>query len=303
MGANLKEVRERITSVKSTQQITKAMKMVSAAKLRKAQNAITQMRPYANKLNDMLVNILSNLEGDAVSSFGTEREIENAAVVVVTSTRGLCGAFNTNIVKEAAKIIEEKFSEHRKQKKLTIYFIGKKGFDGMKRKFADVTFNQDHLDLFKDLSFDNIATVSQLLMDEFENKTYDSVYVCYANFKNAATQVPLADQFLPVPKVEIDDADLKAGAKTANADYIFEPSKEELLKHLIPSILQTKFQKYLLDTHACEHGARMTAMSKATDNAEDLIKELKITYNKARQEAITKELSEIVGGAAALEGA
>ena len=303
MGANLKEVRERITSVKSTQQITKAMKMVSAAKLRKAQNAITQMRPYANKLNDMLVNILSNLEGDAVSSFGTEREIENAAIVVVTSTRGLCGAFNTNIVKEAAKIIEEKFSEQRRQKKLTIYFIGKKGFDGMKRKFADVTFNQDHQDLFKDLSFDNIATVSQLLMDEFENKTYDSVYVCYANFKNAATQVPLADQFLPVPKIEVDDVDLKAGAKTANADYIFEPSKEELLKHLIPSILQTKFQKYLLDTHACEHGARMTAMSKATDNAEDLIKELKITYNKARQEAITKELSEIVGGAAALESA
>ena len=307
MGANLKEVRERISSIKSTQQITKAMKMVSAAKLRKAQNAITQMRPYADKLNDMLTNILSNLEdGDAVSSFGTEREIENAAVVVVTSTRGLCGAFNTNIVKEASKVIEEKFAEHRRNKKLTIFFIGKKGYDGMKRKFADCTLNQDHQDLFQDLGFDNISKVSQMLMDEFENKNFDNVTVCYARFKNAATTFPLADQFLPVPKIEADDTDLKQEEKekkTGKADYIFEPSKKELLDHLIPSILQTKFQKYLLDTHASEHGARMTAMSKATDNAEDLIKELKITYNKARQEAITKELSEIVGGAAALESA
>ncbi len=306
MGANLKEVRERISSVKSTQQITKAMKMVSAAKLRKAQNAITQMRPYADKLNEMLMNILSNLEGDAGTSFGTEREIENAAVVVVTSTRGLCGAFNTNIVKEASRVIEERFAEHRRNKKLTIYFIGKKGFDGMKKKFADVEFNQEHQDLFQDLSFDNIATVSQMLMDSFEDKKYDNIVVCYARFKNAATTIPMADQFLPVPKIEIDDADLKQEEKektTGKADYIFEPSKKELLDHLIPSILQTKFQKYLLDTHASEHGARMTAMSKATDNAEDLIKELKITYNKARQEAITKELSEIVGGAAALESA
>lgn len=306
MGANLKEVRERISSIKSTQQITRAMKMVSAAKLRKAQNAITQMRPYANKLNEMLMNILSNLEGDAVSSFGTEREIDNAAVVVVTSTRGLCGAFNANIVKAASKVIEEKFADQRRNKKLTIFFIGKKGYDGMKKRFADCNLNQDYQDLFQDLSFDNIATVSQKLMDEFEAGNFDSVFVSYARFKNAATQFSEADQFLPVPKIEVEeevDQNGRDAKKKTNADYIFEPSKEELLNHLIPSILQTKFQKYLLDTHASEHGARMTAMSKATDNAEDLIKELKITYNKARQEAITKELSEIVGGAAALESA
>lgn len=297
MGANLKEVRERITSVKSTQQITKAMKMVSAAKLRRAQTAIQQMRPYANKLNEMLTNILSNLEGDASSSFGQQREIKRAAIVVVTSNRGLCGAFNTNVIKAAVKSIDEKYATVRQNGNLVIYCIGKKGYDYFKKRYSDCTIITDYVELFSDLSFDNVAKVSTRLMEGFKEGRFDAIDVSYGRFKNAATQISEVDQFLPVPKLEKDP-----NASKLRADYIFEPDKITLLEHLIPSILQTKFQKYLLDTHASEHGARMTSMSKATDNAEDMIKELKITYNKARQEAITKELSEIVGGAAALEG-
>lgn len=297
MGANLKEVRERIKSVKSTQQITKAMKMVSAAKLRRAQQAIQQMRPYADKLNEMLVSILSNLEGDAATSYGVEREVKNPAVVVVTSNRGLCGAFNTNVIKAAVAKIEQDFEAQRAAGNLTIICIGKKGYDYFKKRYSDCTIVNDYVNLFSDLSFDNVSTVSQLLMDGFNDESYDAIFVSYGRFRNAAVQFAEVDQFLPVPKMEKSEDD-----KAIRADYIFEPSKEELLDHLVPSILQTKFQKYLLDTHASEHGARMTAMEKATENAEDMMKELKISYNKARQEAITRELSEIVGGAAALEG-
>ena len=298
MGANLKEVRERIKSVKSTQQITKAMKMVSAAKLRRAQQAIQQMRPYANKLNEMLINILSNLEGDAGTSYGVEREVKNAAVVVVTSNRGLCGAFNTNVIKGAVAKINADFAEQRKAGNLTIVCVGKKGYDYFKKRYQDCTIVTDYVNLFDDLAFDNVAEASQMLMDGFKDETYDAIFVSYGRFKNAAMQFAEVAQFLPVPKLEKKEGDKSA----VRADYIFEPSKEALLEHLIPSILQTQFQKYLLDTHASEHGARMTAMDKATENAEDMLKELKITYNKARQEAITRELSEIVGGAAALEG-
>jgi F-type H+-transporting ATPase subunit gamma len=297
MGANLKEVRERITSVKSTQQITKAMKMVSAAKLRRAQQAITQMRPYANKLNDMLVNILSNLEGDASTTFGQHREVKNAMVVVVTSNRGLCGAFNTNIIKAASHAIETKYADLRESGNLTILCVGKKGYDYFKKRFPKDKVIADYVGIFSDLSFDNVAQVSQKLMDVFEVGEFDAIDVAYGRFKNAAMQFPELFQFLPVEKLEP-----KEGASKTKADYIFEPDKESLLAHLVPTILQTKFQSFLLDTHASEHGARMTAMDAATDNAEELIKDLKITYNKARQEAITKELSEIVGGAAALEG-
>lgn len=298
MGANLKEVRERIKSVNSTKQITKAMKMVSAAKLRKAQDAITRMRPYANKLNEMLQNILSNLDGDAGSSFGQERVIENVAVVIVTSNRGLCGAFNTNIIKAASHAIETKYAEQRAAKKLTIVCIGKKGHDFAKRHLSDCEIIDDYVTIFDDLSFDNVAKVSKRLMRGFEKNLVDRVDVAYGRFKNAATQFAELDQFLPVPKKEVEASE----DSTIKADYIFEPSKEELLEHLVPSILQTTFQKYLLDTNASEHGARMTSMDKATENAEEMLKGLKITYNKARQEAITRELSEIVGGAAALEG-
>jgi F-type H+-transporting ATPase subunit gamma len=300
MGANLKEVRERIKSVKSTQQITKAMKMVSAAKLRRAQEAITKMRPYANKLNAMLVNILSNLEGDASTVFGQEREVQKALVVVITSNRGLAGAFNTNVIKEANLTIETKYAELRAAGKLDILCIGKKGFDYFKKRFPKENIITDYIEIFSDLSFDNIAQVSQRIMDAFEAGEYDAVDAAFGRFKNAAVQLPQSVQFLPVAKLEPKKGSKK---KTTKADYIFEPDKTSLLNHLVPSILQTRFHSFLLDTHASEHGARMTAMDKATENAEEIVKDLKIAYNKARQEAITKELSEIVGGAAALEGA
>ena len=297
MSGQLKEVRERITSVKSTQQITKAMKMVSAAKLRKAQQAITQMRPYANRLDKMLKNILSNLEGDAVSSFGVEREVQSVALVVVTSNKGLCGAFNTNIIKEARQKIEKEYKDIYDAGKLTVICIGKKGFDGLKRTYTNATYIKDHMDIYSNLSFDNIAKVGDYLMDSFEAGIYDKIDVCYGKFKNAALQFPIGITYLPVAKVEV-----KKEGGNKRADYIFEPDKIALLEQLIPSILRTTLQKYILDTHASEHGARMTAMDNATENAEGLLKELKINYNKARQEAITKELSEIVGGAAALGG-
>lgn len=293
--ANLKEIRTRIASVISTQQITKAMKMVSAAKLRRAQGAITQMRPYANQLNAMLVNILSNLDGDADTVFGQEREVQSACIVVVTSNRGLCGAFNTNVIKSAIATIEQKYAGVRSKGKLTIICIGKKGYDIFKR-YTDCNVPNDYVELFSDLSFDNVSKVAQKLMDGFASKQYDSISVSYARFRNAAMQFAETEQFLPVAKLKVEK-----GASKKKADYIFEPSKAQLLEELVPSILQTQFYKFLLDTHASEHGARMTAMDKASENANELLKNLRINYNKARQEAITKELSEIVGGAAALE--
>ncbi len=298
MGS-LKEVRDRIKSVQSTQQITKAMKMVSAAKLRRAQDAIVSLRPYAMKLNDMLRNILSNTDGSGVTSFSDDREVQNVLIVVVTSNRGLAGAFNANISKEAARLIEEDYAHLRTSKGITLAMIGKKGYDYLKRRYADLKIVTDHMDLFSDLSYENISPVSQLIMDRFAEKRYDRVHVVFGRFKNAAQQFPEAEQFLPVKKIETTGDNPASGHR---ADYIFEPDEETLLNELIPSILQIQFQRYLLDTHASEHGARMTAMDKATENAEELVKDLKISYNKARQEAITKELSEIVGGAAALEG-
>ena len=294
--ANLKEVRDRIKSVNNTQQITKAMKMVSAAKLRRAQMAIVQMRPYANKLNAMLRNILSNLDGNADTTFGQERPIEKACLVVVTSNRGLCGAFNSNVIKAAVRTIEEKYAAVRANGNLTMLFIGKKGHEYFKKRYKDVTFIEDYVEIFSDLSFDNIAKVAQRLMDAFENKEYDAIDVSYGRFKNAATQFTETEQFLPVAKLDTEEGE--GGVK---ADYIFEPDMQSLLESLVPSILQTQFYKFLLDTHASEHGARMTAMDKATENANELLRDLKISYNKARQEDITNQILEIVGGAAALE--
>lgn len=298
MGANLKEVRERISSVNSTQQITKAMKMVSAAKLRRAQEAIQQMRPYARKLNQMMANILSNLDGDASSAYGEARDVNRVLIVVVTSNRGLCGAFNANIIKQAKALIEEKYAEQAQAGKVRIIPIGKKGFDAFRKSFPAHLIEQSYIQLFDDLSFDNVSVLSSYLIRAFLDRDYDAVEVVYGRFKNAAQQFPETAQWLPVEKIDSEDGD---GASQMRADYIFEPQKEALLEKLIPSILQTTFQSFLLDTHASEHGARMTAMDKATENANDLMKELRITYNKARQEAITKEISEIVGGAAALE--
>lgn len=300
MSGKLKEVRERISSVQSTQQITKAMKMVSAAKLRRAQDAIVQMRPYATKLNQMLVNILSNLEGGASTVYNENREPVNVLVVVVTSNRGLCGAFNTNIIKAAESLIEETYSSQKQQGKLNIMCIGKKGyeyFEKKNKKGTPVPLIKDYVSLFDDLSFDNVAALAQKLIARFEKGSYDVVEVAYGQFKNAAVQVPTAEKFLPVQSSNNDDDD-----HSHRPQYIFEPDINGLLQNLKPSILQTTFYQYLLDTHASEHGARMTAMDKATENAEELMKDLKISYNKARQEAITSELSEIVGGAAALEG-
>ncbi|MBK7872436.1 MAG: ATP synthase F1 subunit gamma [Saprospiraceae bacterium] len=296
MPGNLKEVRERIRSVQNTQQITKAMKMVSAAKLRRAQQAITQMRPYANKLNAMLRNILSNVEGDLSIDLAKERPVEKACVVIVTSNRGLCGAFNSNVIKAAIKEIETKYADVRAKGDLTLLFVGKRGYDFMRKRYQDCTIISEYVNLFANLSFEKVSEISGRLMQAFEDKKYDEVTVAYGRFKNAATQFAEAERFLPVAKIESEESKLKA-------DYIFEPDMESLLGYLIPNILHTQFFRYMLDTHASEHGARMTAMDKATENAEDLMKELRLTYNKARQESITKEILEIVGGAAALESA
>ena len=299
MSGQLKEVRERITSVKSTQQITKAMKMVSAAKLRRAQQAITEMRPYADRLDLILKNILTNMDAaEAGTSYGIEREIKKVLVVVVTSNRGLAGAFNTNIIKSAIAKINDNYGEVRAAGNLSVLCIGKKGFDFFRKNYTDITMVDDYVALFDDLTFENVALASQHVMSGFEKGEFDVVDVSYSNFKNAGMQFATCTQFLPVEKVETKSSKKKGTI----ADYIFEPSKIELLEDLIPTILQTTFQKYVLDTHASEHGARMTAMDKATENADDILKDLKITYNKARQESITKELSEIVGGAAALGG-
>ena len=294
MSGKLKEVRERMKSVSSTQQITKAMKMVSAAKLRKAQDAIVRMRPYADKLNHMLRNVMSAVEGDVSISFGKERPIQHATIVVITSNRGLAGAFNTNIIKLAVREIETRFAEQHATGKLTIVAIGKRGFDFFRKHYKNCTINKDYLMLFDNLQFDNTVQVPRLLMDQFSKGETDAIVVCYGRFKNAATQFAESFQFLPVPKIET--------GTTRRVDYIFEPEKEILLNTLVPSILEVQFQKFLLDTQASEHGARMTSMDKATTNADEMLSALKISYNNARQEAITKELSEIVGGAAALGG-
>ncbi len=300
--ANLKEVRERIRSVKNTQQITSAMKMVSAAKLRRAQQAITELRPYADKLDEMLRNILTNLEGDANTTFNKVRPVVNACVVVVTSNRGLAGAFNTNVIKAAEASIREMGTISGT---MDIICIGRKGAEYFRKHYgkrADVRVIKDYQSLFDDLSFDNTKEVPQLIMDRFRVNRYDKVYIAYARFRNAAVQYATSEQFLPVEEIlKEGEEGYEAPTHRYKADYIFEPGKEELLAYLVPSILETKFQAALLDTHASEHGARMTAMDKATENAQELLRDLRISYNKARQEAITNEILEIVGGAAALE--
>ena len=222
MAANLKEVRERIKSVKNTQQITNAMKLVSAAKLRRAQQAIQQMRPYANKLNEMLRNILSNLDGDVDTEFGKERPVNKACIVVVTSNRGLCGAFNTNVSKAAIDLVENKYADQRAKGNLSVMFLGKKGFDYFKNRYPDLNFIKDNMGIFSDLSFDNVATVAQALMTAFQEQEFDAIDVAYGRFKNAAMQFAEAEQFLPVAKIENEEGG------NAKADYIFEPSKEGL---------------------------------------------------------------------------
>lgn len=293
MAGQLKEVRNRIKSVQSTQQITKAMKMVSAAKLRRAQDAIIQMRPYAQKLQEMLSNIVSNSEGGTGMNLATERPVEKVLFIVITSDRGLAGAFNTNIVKLARATITERYPEQYKKGNVSIWGIGKKGYEYFLRN----NFNTDatYKDIFLNLTFENVQKAAKAAMQAFEEKQFDVVELVYSQFKNAATQRFEVERFLPIPKVI-----KKAGA--TKADFIYDPSKEQLITELMPKILNTQLYKAVLDSNASEHGARMTAMDKASENANEMLRSLKISYNRARQAAITTELTEIVSGAAALQG-
>lgn len=293
MSGALKEVRNRIKSVQSTQQITKAMKMVSAAKLRRAQDAITQMRPYARKLQEMLSNIVSNSEGDVNLALAAERPIEKTLIIIVTSDRGLCGGYNSNLIKLTKQTIAEKYATQNNKGNVTVLPIGKKGYEHFLKAGFKVV--DSYWDIFTGLSFDRVQAAAKYAMDAFAAKEYDAVDVVYSEFKNAATQYFSAEQFLPVKKVE-------KAPNQANADFIFEPDQATLIAELMPKILNTQLYKAVLDANASEHGARMTAMDKASDNANELLKSLKISYNRARQAAITTELTEIVSGAAALNG-
>lgn len=294
--ANLKEVRNRITSVSSTQQITSAMKMVSAAKLRRAQDAIQQMRPYANKLKDILENLSASLDSSE-GVYSNPREVKNVLIIVITSNRGLCGGFNANVIKAANRLAKEGY----KNAKVSVLPIGKKAADFFKKTEygivgSDMPRNLN--ELFDSLTFVNVAPVAEKVMELYAQGQFDKVELVYNQFKNAAVQITTVEQYLPVapPKASAK------GEKGAVNDYIFEPSKEYIVADLIPRSLKTQLFKALLDSFAAEHGARMTSMHKATDNAGALIKELKLTYNKARQAAITGEILEIVGGAEALNG-
>jgi len=293
MGAQLKEVRNRIKSVQSTQQITKAMKMVSAAKLRRAQDAIIQMRPYAQKLQEMLSNIVSNSDGNVENKLAEERAIEKVLLIVITSDRGLCGAYNANIVKLAKSVVEEKYSAQFAKGNVTIWNIGKKGFESLTK--SGYTTVDTYKDIYLNLNFPNVQAADEAATKAFANKEFDAVELIYSEFKNAATQQFKAEQFLPIPRVA-----KKEGVK--KADFIFEPEQSVLIAELMPKILNTQLFKAVLDGSASEHGARMTAMDKASENANELLKSLKLSYNRARQAAITTELTEIVSGAAALEG-
>ena len=285
--ANLKEIRNRITSIKSTMQITSAMKMVSAAKLKKAQDAITAMRPYSSKLSELLQNLSATLDSDAGGVYSTQREVSKVLVVAITSNRGLCGGFNSSITKQVLKTVEEKYSAVD----VDLFTIGKKGGDLLSKQFNIAGTKND---IYEDLTFDNVAAIAQELMNLYAEGTYDKIDIIYNQFKNAATQIPQVEQFLPIKPIEGGDPN------AVNSDYIFEPSKLEIVEALIPKSLKTQLYKSIRDSFASEHGARMTAMHKATDNAKELRDELLLTYNKARQAAITNEILEIVGGAEAL---
>ena len=295
--ANLKEVRNRIKSVSSTQQITKAMKMVSAAKLKRATNAIVQLRPYANKLKELLANLSASLE-DGSSPFLQQREPNKVLVVVVSSNRGLAGAFNANVIKTANNLIAEKYNEQFRAGNVSIVAIGKKSQEFYQRRKYNVIGNNN--DLYLDLNFENTSVITQSIMDGFLKGEYDRVELVYNQFKNAAMQILTVEQLLPVPKPEVKKEDTKKDLNKVQTDYILEPSQEAIVEQLIPKNIKIQVYKAVLDSNASEHGARMTAMDKATENAGDLLKALKLAYNQARQAAITTELTEIVSGAAAL---
>ena len=284
--ANLKEIRNRISSVGSTMQITSAMKMVSAAKLKRAQDAILQMRPYANKLTELLVNLSSSLDSSEGGDFSGNREIKNVLLVPITSNRGLCGGFNANIIKQTISLINDDYND----KAVSILSIGKKSSEYFRNNNYNVISSHD--DIFSDLTYDSVAKIAEDIMQSYLDLNYDKVILVYNQFKNAATQNVMSENYLPVESPEEEGAVI--------GDYIFEPEKKEIIEQLIPKSLKTQLFKAVLDSHASEHGARMTAMHKATDNASELKKDLTLSYNKARQAAITAEILEIVGGAEAL---
>jgi F-type H+-transporting ATPase subunit gamma len=284
--ANLKEIRNRITSIGSTMQITSAMKMVSAAKLKKAQDAITQMRPYAEKLTELLQSLSATLDANAGGIYSEQREVSKVLIVAITSNRGLCGGFNSSVIKATTKHINDSYAG----KEVAILAIGKKGADLLTKQFNVIESNST---IFDALTFDNVAEIAERITASYIDGTYDKVEIIYNQFKNAATQITQIEQFLPIASVN--------GETNEHVDYIFEPSKAEIVLQLIPKSLKTQLYKSIRDSFASEHGARMTAMHKATDNANDLRNDLKLTYNKARQAAITNEILEIVGGAEALK--
>jgi len=285
--ANLKEIRNRITSVSSTMQITSAMKMVSAAKLKKAQDAITAMRPYAEKLTELLQNLSSSLDSDVGGDFTNQREIKKVLVVAITSNRGLCGAFNSNVIKEV-----KARADYYAGKQVDVFAIGKKGNDILSKSYTVI---ENQSTVFDNLTFDTVSKIAETLTQKFITGEYDKIELVYNQFKNAATQIIQVEQFLPLAPIVSDKS-------TSSGEYIFEPAKEEILLTLIPKSLRTQLYKGIRDSFASEHGARMTAMHKATDNATELRDQLKLTYNKARQASITNEILEIVGGAEALNG-
>ena len=286
--ANLKEIRSRITSVGSTMQITSAMKMVSAAKLKRAQDAIVKMRPYANKLTELLESLSASLDSSNGGVYSTKREISKVLIVPITSNRGLCGGFNAYIIKRVYELI----NVHYKNKEISILSIGKKSSEHFSKNNFNIIGSHD--ELFNDLTFENVSSIADDIMKKYREGSFDKVVLVYNQFKNAATQIIMAENFLPIQSESNDTQ--------AVGDYLFEPTKEEIVEELIPKSLKTQMFKAILDSHAAEHGARMTAMHKATDNASELKKELTLTYNKARQAAITGEILEIVGGAEALNG-
>lgn len=285
--ANLKEIRNRIASVSSTMQITSAMKMVSAAKLKKAQDAITNMRPYANTLTELIQNLSGSLDGDTQNLYTQVRPKQSVLIISITSNRGLCGAFNANIIKKTRQLFDKEF----KNQKVSLITIGKKGSEIL-NKTGKVISSYDSV--FDNLTYNNVSNIAEIVMNHYEKKTFDQVVLVYNRFKNAATQIIEVESFLPIVAE-------KKSENNSNVDYIFEPSKSEIISELLPKSLKMQLFKALRDSFASEHGARMTAMHKATDNATDLRDQLKLTYNKARQAAITNEILEIVGGAEALK--
>jgi F-type H+-transporting ATPase subunit gamma len=299
--ASLKEIRERKVSVASTMQITSAMKMVSAAKLKKAQNAIVRFRPYADKLKEILASVGDSIKDDEDNQYAKQRETERVLMVLITSNRGLCGAFNANVIKATVHRALTRFSSQMMASQVDFIAIGKKGSEFLRKKGYNVIF--DGSGLFDDLTFERVASIAEMVMGLYTEGEYDHVDIIYNAFKNAGTQILTEEQFLPIKIDDLaEEAAASASTSTSNIYYIFEPTKEYIVRELIPRSLKLQLYKAILDSNASEHGARMTAMHKATDNATELLKELSLQFNKARQASITNEILEIVGGAEAQKG-